>query len=122
MPAGPCRSYLDQSGDADPLLTAALAHLWFVTIHPFDDGNGRIARAIGDLALARSERSSQRFYSMSAQIHRERDDYYTQLERTQKGGLDVTRWQEWLLSCLNRAITGSCTTLASVLAKATPRT
>jgi Fic family protein len=105
-------------GDLDPLLTASLAHLWFVTVHPFDDGNGRIARAIGDMALARSEQSSQRFYSMSAQIRRERDDYYTQLERTQKAGLDVTQWQEWFLSCLNRAIAGSRETLAEVLSKA----
>ena len=75
-------------GHVDPLLTAGLAHLWFVTIHPFDDGNGRIARAIGDLALARSEHSPQRFYSMSAQIRRERDTYYTKLERTQRGGLE----------------------------------
>lgn len=105
-------------GDLDTLLTAGLAHLWFVTIHPFDDGNGRIARAIGDMALARSEQSPQRFYSMSAQIRRERDDYYTQVERTQKAGLDVTPWQEWFLSCLNRAIAGSRETLANVLAKA----
>jgi Fic family protein len=105
-------------GHADPLLTAGLAHLWFVTIHPFDDGNGRIARAIGDLALARSERSPQRFYSMSAQIRRERDAYYTQLERTQQGGLDVTSWQEWFLICLHRAMDGSRATLARVLDKA----
>ena len=105
-------------GNADPLLTAGLAHLWFVTIHPFDDGNGRIARAIGDMALARSEQSPQRFYSMSAQIRRERGVYYTQLERTQKSGLDVTQWQEWFLSCLNRAIAGSRATLARVFAKA----
>ena len=105
-------------GDADPLLTAGLAHLWFVTIHPFDDGNGRIARAIGDLALARSEQSPQRFYSMSAQIRRERDTYYTQLERTQKSGLDITAWQEWFLACMHRAIDGSGATLARVLEKA----
>ena len=105
-------------GEADPLLTAGLAHLWFVTIHPFDDGNGRIARAIGDMALARSEQSPQRFYSMSAQIRRERDVYCTQLERSQKSGLDVTQWQEWFLLCLDRAIAGSRATLARVLAKA----
>jgi Fic family protein len=79
-------------------LKAALAHLWFVTIHPFDDGNGRIARAIADLTLARSEHSSQRFYSMSAQIRQERNDYYDILERTQKGTLDVTVWMEWFLA------------------------
>ena len=105
-------------GNTDPLLVAGLAHLWFVTIHPFDDGNGRIARAIADLALARSERSAQRFYSMSAQIRRERSDYYTMLERTQKGTLDVTPWQEWFLSCLRRAIEGSQDTLGAVLQKA----
>jgi Fic family protein len=83
-----------QAPDAtDPLFVAGLAHLWFVTIHPFDDGNGRIARAIADMALARSEGSPQRFYSMSAQIHRERSDYYITLERAQKGELDVTSWQ-----------------------------
>jgi Fic family protein len=111
-------SWFEAPGTADPLLTAGRAHLWFVTIHPFDDGNGRIARAIGDLALARSERSPQRFYSMSAQIRRERDAYYTALERTQKGGLDITPWQEWFLSCLRRAIDGSQDALARVLDKA----
>jgi Fic family protein len=111
-------SWLEAPGNADPLLTAGLAHLWFATIHPFDDGNGRIARAIGDMALARSEQSTQRFYSMSAQIRRERDDYYTMLERTQKAALDVTRWQEWFLRCLRRAIDGSQETLARVLEKA----
>jgi Fic family protein len=110
--------WFDAPGNADPLLTAGQAHLWFATIHPFDDGNGRIARAIGDLALARSERSPQRFYSMSAQILRERNDYYTALERTQKGALDITPWQEWFLSCLCRAIDGSRETLARVLDKA----
>ncbi|MBI3050162.1 MAG: Fic family protein [Acidobacteria bacterium] len=103
---------------ADEVLKAGLAHLWFVTIHPFDDGNGRIARAIADLALARSEHTSQRFYSMSAQIRRERNDYYEILERTQKGTLDVTRWMEWFLGCLGRAIDGAQTTLAAVLHKA----
>jgi Fic family protein len=99
-------SWFESSGKTDALLAAGLAHLWFVTIHPFDDGNGRIARAIADMALARSERSAQRFYSMSAQIRREQNAYYTTLERTQKGTLDVTRWQEWFLSCLDRAIKG----------------
>jgi Fic family protein len=105
-------------GDLDPLLIAGLAHLWFVTIHPFDDGNGRIARAIADMALARSERTGQRFYSMSAQIRRERDDYYTVLERTQKGALDVTGWQDWFLNCLGRAIDGAGGTLSAVMDKA----
>jgi Fic family protein len=103
---------------AEPVLKAALAHLWFVTIHPFDDGNGRIARAIADLALARSEQSPQRFYSMSAQIRLERDDYYDILERTQKGTLEVTPWMRWFLGCLDRAFGGAEATLASVLRKA----
>lgn len=111
-------SWFEQQGEADPLLTAGLVHLWFVTIHPFDDGNGRIARAIADMALARSENNSQRFYSMSAQIRRDRNDYYTMLEETQKGGLDVTRWQEWFLGCLLRAVEGSQEMLGSILLKA----
>lgn len=105
-------------GDTDPLLVAGLAHLWFVTIHPFDDGNGRIARAIADMALARAERTGQRFYSMSAQIRRERNDYYGTLEWMQKGTPDVTRWQDWFLSCLLRAIEGAQETLGGVLNKA----
>ena len=103
---------------ADDVLKAGLAHLWFVTIHPFDDGNGRIARAIADLGLARSEHSMQRFYSMSAQIRRERNDYYDILERAQQGTMDVTAWMEWFLGCLGRAIDGAETTLAPVLRKA----
>lgn len=102
---------------ADPVIKAALAHLWFVTIHPFEDGNGRIARAIADLALARSEGSSQRFYSMSAQIRAERNAYYDQLERTQKDSTDVTEWILWFLDCLGRAIVGADSVLAAVLAK-----
>jgi len=111
-------SWFAAPGRTDPLLVAGLAHLWFVTIHPFEDGNGRIARAIADMALARSEGSPQRFCSMSAQIRRERSDYYLMLERTQKGSPDVTSWQEWFLSCLHRAIEGSQKTLRSVLTKA----
>jgi Fic family protein len=102
----------------EPVLKAAQAHLWFVTVHPFDDGNGRIARAIADMALARSERSPQRFYSMSAQIRSERADYYRVLEQTQRGTLDVTSWIEWFLGCLTRAIEGAHVTLADVVAKA----
>ena len=102
----------------DPVLKAALAHLWFVTIHPFDDGNGRIARAIADLALARSEHSPQRFYSMSAQIRQERNAYYDILERTQKGTMDITPWMEWFFGCLGRAIDGAQETLGAVLNKA----
>ncbi|MGE0152179.1 MAG: Fic family protein [Reyranellaceae bacterium] len=93
-----------QDGRIDGLLRAGLAHLWFVTIHPFDDGNGRIARAIAEMALAQSENSPQRFYSMSAQIRRERADYYRVLERTQRGGLDVTDWLAWFLGCFTRAV------------------
>jgi Fic family protein len=102
----------------DAVLKSGLAHLWFVTIHPFEDGNGRIARAIADMALARSERSSQRFYSMSAQIKQEHKEYYDILERTQKGTMDVTIWMLWFLDCLGRAIDGAHVTLKSVLDKA----
>lgn len=101
----------------DPVLKAAIAHLWFVTIHPFDDGNGRIARAITERALARSENSRLRFYSMSAQIRLERKDYYSYLERTGKGSLDITEWLDWFLGCLDRAFTGTDSALAVVLGK-----
>ena len=104
--------------ETDGVLRAGLAHLWFVTVHPFDDGNGRIARAVADMALARSEGSPQRFYSMSSQIMRERDDYYDILERTQRGTMDVSAWQEWFLVCLGRAIDDAQATLSGVLAKA----
>lgn len=107
-------------GDArlDPVLRAAIAHLWFVTIHPFEDGNGRIARAIADQMLARSEGSAQRFYSMSAQIRAERGDYYRILEATQTGNLDITAWLLWFLGCLDRAFDRAEETLATVLCKA----
>jgi Fic family protein len=111
-------NWFEKPGDTAPLLVAGLAHLWFVTIHPFQDGNGRIARAIADMALARAERTPRRFYSMSAQIQSERGDYYRILERTQKGECDVTRWQTWFLECLSRAVDGAQDTLAAVLAKA----
>ncbi len=113
--------FLTRANEADRMdavLRAALAHLWFVTIHPFDDGNGRIARAIADWQLARSENSAQRFYSMSAQIRIERNDYYDILERTQKGPLDITPWLEWFLGCLGRAFDATETTLQSVMRKA----
>ncbi len=100
---------------SDNILKAALAHLWFVTIHPFDDGNGRIARAIADLALARSDGISQRFYSMSAQIRKERDDYYQILELTQKGSMDVTNWMVWFLDCLGRAIESAHDTVSATI-------
>ena len=110
--------WFDGNQDIDPVLKAAVSHLWFVAIHPFDDGNGRIARAIADLVLARSENSSQRFYSMSAQIQEERNAYYDVLEATQKGDLDITAWLEWFLDCLDRAFDRAEAILASVLRKA----
>ncbi len=102
----------------DPIIKAAIAHLWFVTIHPFEDGNGRIARAVADMSLARSEGFPQRFYSMSAQIRSERKTYYDMLESTQQGNLDITPWLEWFLGCLDRAFGGAQVILATVLAKA----
>lgn len=102
----------------DPVLKAGIAHLWFVTVHPFDDGNGRIARTIADMALARSEGISRRFYSLSSQIRRERSGYYEVLERTQKGSLNITEWLAWFLNCLDRAFEGAETALATVLNKA----
>mgnify|MGYP003444829058 CR=1 FL=1 len=111
-------AWFSAPGNLDPLLIAGLAHLWFVTIHPFEDGNGRIARTIADMALARAEQTQQRFYSLSAQIRRERDEYYTVLERTQKGTLDVTAWQDWFLHSLGRAIESAEGTLSAVMDKA----
>lgn len=110
-------NWFEQPADVDPFVKAGLVHLWFVTVHPFDDGNGRIARAIADMALARAENSRQRFYSMSTQIGHERKQYYTMLERTQKSDLNVTRWHEWFLGCLVRAVEGTQETLGSVLQK-----
>ena len=100
------------------LIKAGLGHLWFVTLHPFDDGNGRIARAIGDLLLARADGSPQRFYSLSAQIQRERTAYYDILERTQKGAMDVTEWLAWFLDTLHRAVEQAQYILDAVLIKA----
>jgi Fic family protein len=111
-------AWFNQNDGTDLVLKAGIAHLWFVTIHPFDDGNGRVARAIADMMLARSEGSAQRFYSMSAQIRQERSAYYEILEATQKGDLDITRWLEWFLDCLDRAFLRSETTMATVLTKA----
>jgi Fic family protein len=102
----------------DPVLKAAMAHLWFVTIHPFDDGNGRIARSIADMQLARADGSHRRFYSMSAQIRLERKDYYQILEKTQRGDLDITDWVYWFLTCLDRALSSTEDILRSVLTKA----
>lgn len=102
----------------DPVLKAGIAHLWFVTIHPFEDGNGRVARAIADMALARADGTKERFYSMSSQIEVERKDYYLKLESSQRGDMDITHWLAWFLACLGRAIDGADQTLAAVLYKA----
>lgn len=110
--------WFNAPANIDGLLRAGLVHLWFVTVHPFEDGNGRIARAIADQALAQSEGSPHRFYSMSSQIGREREDYYAILERTQKGGLDVSDWLQWFLACFTRAIDGAEVSGEGVLRKA----
>jgi Fic family protein len=102
----------------DAVLKAAIAHLWFVTLHPFDDGNGRITRAITDMQLSRADQSQQRFYSMSSQIRIERKEYYDMLEKTQKGSLDITEWLQWFLNCLDRTLTNTTEALSSVLQKA----
>lgn len=104
--------------EMDAVIKAGVSHLWFVTIHPFDDGNGRIARAITDMQLARADNSNQRFYSMSAQIRKERNEYYDILESTQKGILDITEWLAWFLQCLDRSIMATDETLAVVMKKA----
>jgi Fic family protein len=101
----------------DPVIKAAIAHLWFLTIHPFEDGNGRIARALTDLLLARSDGIPQRFYSMSAQISKERKGYYAILEKTQNRTLEITEWLEWFLTCLGNALESSNETLSKVLSK-----
>ena len=111
-------AWFNRRGEPEGLLRAGLAHLWFVTIHPFEDGNGRVARAIADQALAQSEDSGQRFYSVSSQIRKERSGYYGMLERSQKGALDVTGWLVWFLDCFSRAIAGAEAVSANVLRKA----
>jgi Fic family protein len=111
-------SWFNSEHQFDPVLKAGVAHLWFVTLHPFDDGNGRVARAITDMQLARAEQSSQRYYSMSAQIRQERGAYYSILERTQKGPLDITPWLEWFLSCLHSALGLAEAKLETVLERA----
>lgn len=111
-------SWLNGASSEPPLLKAALGHLWFVTLHPFDDGNGRIARAIGDLLLARAEGSPQRFYSLSAQIQRDRKAYYDILERTQKRSMDATEWLAWFLATLQRAVDEAQHTLDGVMGRA----
>lgn len=111
-------AWFEKKSDLDPVLKAGIAHLWFVTIHPFEDGNGRIARAIGDMALARADGTSDRFYSLSAQIERERKSYYDHLERQQRSAPDITDWLAWFLDCLGHAIISAETTLGNVLFKA----
>ncbi len=110
--------WLADEDDTDPVIRAGIAHLWFVTIHPFEDGNGRIARAIGDMALARADGTPDRFYSLSSQIEAERKQYYDQLEAQQRATPDVTRWLSWFLDCLGRAINNAEITLSNVLFKA----
>jgi Fic family protein len=110
--------WFGRADNLDPVLKAGVAHFWFVTIHPLEDGNGRVGRAIMDLALARAEGVSERFYSMSAQIESERKDYYLRLEHGQRGDGDITDWLHWFLECLGRAIAGADGSLSSVLRKA----
>lgn len=111
------RDFLEwfERAEMDPVLKAGVAHFWFVTIHPFEDGNGRIARAIADLALARADGISYRFYSLSPQIESDRKRYYEQLERQQRGTLDITRWLEWFLTCFYEALISAEETLQGVL-------
>src|SRR5258708_16318077 len=108
---------MERSDEQDPLLKVAIAHLWFVTIHPFEDGNGSIGRAIAEMCLARSDGSELRFYSMSSQILEERKGYYDVLEKTQAGSLDITEWLIWILGCLDRAVEQSSRISDSALEK-----
>ncbi len=110
--------WFNAPSELDPILKAARVHFWFVTIHPFDDGNGRIGRAIAEMALARADQTAERFYSMSAQIEAERKKYYDALERYQKMTLDITRWMQWFLECLGRSIERAEGTLNNILKKA----
>lgn len=110
--------WFEADSDTDSVLRAGIAHLWFVTIHPFEDGNGRIARAIADMALSRSDGSKDRFYSMSSEIEREKKQYYLELESQQKSGTDITPWLRWFLACLERAIDAAESALGAVLLKA----
>lgn len=107
--------WLNSAAEIDPVLKAAIGHFWFVTIHPFDNGNGRIARAVADMLLARADQSRQRFYSMSAQIQKERNEYYDILESTQKGDLDITPWLDWFLNCLYRSMESTDLTIEKIL-------
>ena len=107
--------WFDADATMDGIVKSAIAHLWFLTIHPFFDGNGRIGRAIADMALARAEQTAERYYSLSAQIQRERKDYYDVLEKTQRGDLDVTDWLVWFIECYSRAIESSFGTAKDVM-------
>jgi Fic family protein len=111
-------NWFNAEPDTDEVIKSAVAHLWFVTVHPFDDGNGRITRALTDMLLARSDRSTQRFYSMSAQIRLARKSYYDILEKTQRGDLDITDWLIWFLDCLLKSLKSTESVLAKVLQKA----
>ena len=111
-------AWFESKDDTDPVLRAGIAHLWFVTIHPFEDGNGRIARAVTDMALARADGMGDRFYSLSSQFESERKDYYDQLEKQQRGTPEVTGWLKWFLDCLGRAIANAENALSAVLFKA----
>jgi Fic family protein len=107
--------WFNQTSNIDPVIKSGIAHLWFVTIHPFDDGNGRIARAIADMLLTRADGNARRYYSMSSQIRHRRNGYYAILEKTQKNGLDITEWLEWFLSCLYESLLTTDETLNIVL-------
>ena len=110
--------WFEAANGIDEVLKAGIAHFWFVTLHPFEDGNGRISRAIADMALARAEGTTERFYSLSTQIEAEKKEYYLKLEQSQKGGTDITSWLEWFLGCLDRAVAGAKDALSGVLQKA----
>lgn len=110
--------WINSANSVNPLLQAAIAHLWFITLHPFEDGNGRMARAITDMMLSKAENSPYRFYSMSAQIQKSKNDYYNVLECTQKGSLDITMWLQWFLQCLSASITNAEKLVDSIVNKA----
>jgi Fic family protein len=111
--------WFERPSETDPVLRAGVAHLWLVTIHPFEDGNGRVSRAVTDMALARAEGSRHRFYSMSAQVEKEKQDYYDSLETAQKGNLDITGWLEWFMGCFERAVSGAACSIDRIVKKAT---
>lgn len=111
-------TWFEEKSDIDPVLRAGITHLWFVTVHPFEDGNGRVARAIADMAMARADGTSDRFYSLSTQIESEKEEYYNQLEKPQRNTPDISDWLDWFLDCLGRAISNANQTLVRVLFKA----